>query len=116
VLVICVHEPEGQTLHAYSDDRPDQVLTADQVLSLPQFQADFHIGSVGCSRGEARREPPLGQFGEEVAVEVESRRLLSLGRDDLAAKVERLAHTCGDGVGFDVLSFGGPTGARGRSR
>jgi Domain of unknown function (DUF3883) len=28
-----------------------------------------------------------------------------VGRDDLAAKIERVAETCGDGVGFDVLSF-----------
>ncbi len=45
----------------------------------------------------------LGQRGEESAVEIERRRLLSSGRDDLAAKVERLARTFGDGVGFDVL-------------
>jgi len=44
VLVVCVLEPEGQTLHAYSDDLPDQVMTADQVLSLPKLHADFHIG------------------------------------------------------------------------
>jgi hypothetical protein len=47
----------------------------------------------------------LGQLGEEFAIEVEERRLLSFGRDDLAAKVEWVAVTCGDGVGFDVLSF-----------
>jgi hypothetical protein len=47
----------------------------------------------------------LGQLGEEFAVEVERRRLLSVRRDDLAAKVEWVAVTCGDGVGFDVLSF-----------
>ncbi len=33
----------------------------------------------------------LGQLGEEFAVEVEKRRLLSFGRDDLAAKVEWVA-------------------------
>src|SRR5262249_32894109 len=32
-------------------------------------------------------------------------RLRSAGRDDLAAKVEWVARTCADGVGFDVLSF-----------
>ena len=47
----------------------------------------------------------LGQLGEKFAVEVERRRLLSSGRDDLAAKVEWVAMTCGDGLGFDVLSF-----------
>jgi hypothetical protein len=47
----------------------------------------------------------LGHLGERFAVEVEKRRLLSFGRDDLASKVEWVAVTCGDGMGFDVLSF-----------
>lgn len=47
----------------------------------------------------------LGQLGEAFAVEVERRRLRSFGRDDLAARVEWVSVTCGDGVGFDVLSF-----------
>ena len=38
-------------------------------------------------------------------VEVERHRLLTLGRDDLAKKVEWVAQTIGDGLGFDVLSF-----------
>jgi hypothetical protein len=36
---------------------------------------------------------------------------LSFGGDDLAAKVEWVAVTCGDGVGFDVLSFDENNGA-----
>jgi len=47
----------------------------------------------------------LGRLGEEFAAEVERRRLLHFGRADLAAKVEWVAVTCGDGLGFDVLSF-----------
>jgi hypothetical protein len=47
----------------------------------------------------------LGRLGEEFTIEVERRRLRAAGRDDLAAKVEWLAKTCGDGLGFDVLSF-----------
>jgi hypothetical protein len=54
----------------------------------------------------ARRDaanPLLVQLGEKFAVEIEKRRLLFYGRDDLAVKVEWVAMTCGDGVGFDVL-------------
>ena len=47
----------------------------------------------------------LGQLGEKFTVEIERKRLLECGRDDLAATVEWVAMTCGDGVGFDVLSF-----------
>jgi hypothetical protein len=38
-------------------------------------------------------------------VEIERQRLRVAERDDLAAKVEWVAQTCGDGMGFDVLSF-----------
>lgn len=47
----------------------------------------------------------LGRLGEELAVELERRRLLGCGRDDLAKKVEWVSDTTGDGLGFDVLSF-----------
>jgi len=47
----------------------------------------------------------LGNLGEEFALAVERRRLLTHGREDLAARVERVSVTCGDGLGFDLLSF-----------
>jgi Domain of unknown function (DUF3883) len=47
----------------------------------------------------------LGRLGEEFVVEVERYRLRALGRDDLAGKVDWVAETVGDGLGFDVLSF-----------
>ena len=47
----------------------------------------------------------LGRLAEEFTVEVEECRLLSFGRDDLAAKVEWVAENYGDGFGVDVLSF-----------
>jgi hypothetical protein len=51
------------------------------------------------------RNRQLGLLGEQFAFDIEKRRLLSFGRDDLAGKVEWIAQTCGDGIGFDVLSF-----------
>ncbi|NLX15241.1 MAG: DUF3883 domain-containing protein [Phycisphaerales bacterium] len=47
----------------------------------------------------------LGRLGEEFVVEVEKQRLLAAGRDDLADRVEWVAQTRGDGIGFDILSF-----------
>ena len=47
----------------------------------------------------------LGLLGEQFTLEIERQRLRSVERDDLAATVEWVARTCGDGVGFDVLSF-----------
>jgi hypothetical protein len=54
-------------------------------------------------RDAANRQ--LGRLGEQFSLELERRRLLEAGRDDLASRVEWIAETCGDGVGFDILSF-----------
>ena len=47
----------------------------------------------------------MAKLGEQFVFEVERKRLVEAGRDDLAAKVEWVADTCGDGLGYDVLSF-----------
>jgi hypothetical protein len=47
----------------------------------------------------------LARLGEEFVVELERHRLRGAGRDDLAGKVEWVAQTIGEGLGFDVLSF-----------
>jgi Domain of unknown function (DUF3883) len=81
--------------------RPDQVIlpVSDQKpwLSRRGKRIDFTHKDAHNRR--------LGQLGEKFTVDVERRRLLLAGRDDLAAKVEWVALTCGDGLGFDILSF-----------
>jgi hypothetical protein len=52
----------------------------------------------------------LGSAGEEFVMRFEKARLLSLKRDRLAARIERVSVTRGDGLGFDILPFE-PTGA-----
>ena len=47
----------------------------------------------------------LGKLGEEFVVKFEQERLRNAGRPDLAAKIERISETRGDGAGYDVLSF-----------
>jgi hypothetical protein len=47
----------------------------------------------------------LGIAGEEFVLRFETARLLRAGREELAAKVERVSETRGDGLGFDILSF-----------
>ena len=47
----------------------------------------------------------LGKAGEEYVVDLEKNRLLTAGRADLSERVEHVAITQGDGLGFDVLSF-----------
>lgn len=48
----------------------------------------------------------LGLAGELAVVELERQSLLGLGLDRLARSVEHVSQTQGDGLGFDVLSFG----------
>ncbi len=47
----------------------------------------------------------IGDVGELLAIEVEKRRLIAEGRPDLADRIEHVARTIGDGLGFDILSF-----------
>lgn len=47
----------------------------------------------------------LGIAGEEFVVQFEHWRLFQLGQRRLADKVEHVAKTKGDGLGYDVLSF-----------
>ena len=47
----------------------------------------------------------IGDIGELLAIEVEKKRLIDEGRPDLAKRIDHVAHTSGDGLGFDILSF-----------
>lgn len=51
------------------------------------------------------RNTSLGRAGEEFVVLYERWRLSSSGHERLANKVEHVAKTKGDGLGFDILSF-----------
>jgi hypothetical protein len=51
------------------------------------------------------RNSSLGQAGEEFVVDFEKWRLKHAGHEQLAKKVEHVAQTQGDGLGYDVLSF-----------
>ena len=56
------------------------------------------------------RNSSLGIAGELFALEVEHRRLWEAGRKDLAERIEHVALTQGDGLGYDILSYE-PNGA-----
>lgn len=51
------------------------------------------------------RNASLGQAGEVFVVNYERARLIFAGRETLAAKVEHIAASEGDGAGFDVRSY-----------
>jgi hypothetical protein len=51
------------------------------------------------------RNRSLGSAGEEFVVRYETARLIYDGQERLAASIERVSETRGDGLGYDVLSF-----------
>lgn len=51
------------------------------------------------------RNRSLGEAGEEFVINFERARLIKLGCDSLASKIEHIAKTRGDVEGFDILSY-----------
>ena len=51
------------------------------------------------------RNRALGKAGEEMALEHERAALRTVGRDDLARRVDWTSQTRGDGAGYDIESF-----------
>jgi hypothetical protein len=51
------------------------------------------------------RNSALGRAGEELILQFEKQKLMRAGKEELAARVEHVAFTQGDGMGFDILSF-----------
>ena len=51
------------------------------------------------------RNASLGTAGERFVLEVEDRRLREAGKARLAAKIEHVAVSKGDGLGYDIVSF-----------
>jgi len=98
---ICVPRVEDRPVEECFQDRPERIIvtSSDEKpwMSRRGKKIDF-------ARRDAMNRH-LGQLGEEFTVAVEKPKLLSFGRDDLAAKVEWVSKDYGDGVGFDVLSF-----------
>lgn len=60
--------------------------------------------SVNYLEREARNRV-LGVAGEEFVVNFERARLIHLGKEDLAGRIEHTSRLHGDGQGFDILSF-----------
>lgn len=69
--------------------------------SLPSTRASI---SVNYLEREARNRS-LGTAGELFVLNFERARLINLGKERLAEKVEHTSQTCGDGAGFDILSY-----------
>lgn len=81
-------------------DPPAKPLRAAEPAGVWQFKA--------VKRDYLEREAQnqsLGLAGEKFILQFEHWRLIQLGKPKLADKVEHVARTQGDGLGYDVLSF-----------
>lgn len=91
ILTRCEAPPKASGAPAgYSEEVP-------QSLTVREGRVDY--------LDREARNVSLGSAGEEFAVEFERVRLRGAGRETLADRVEHVARTKGDGLGFDVHSF-----------
>jgi hypothetical protein len=69
-----------------------------------EYQPRFTAAHRDYLAQEARNRS-LGRSGEQLVVEIERQRLEAAGKRRLAERIEHVAATKGDGLGFDILSF-----------
>ena len=77
-------------------------------LKVADAQPEWQGNKPAIKRDYLEREAlnqSLGLAGEEFVVQFEHWRLNALGQSTLADRVEHVAQSKGDGLGFDVLSF-----------
>jgi hypothetical protein len=93
------------------DLRPIATGGVPDIVSAPHVQlsvSEWVPRDKGIRRDYLQREGQnrkLGHAGELAVVAFEQRRLIGLGKGHLAAKVEHVSESQGDGLGFDVLSY-----------
>jgi hypothetical protein len=89
-------------------DRPSQPGRGVGISNWPASMADpeprWRTSKVNYLERETRNRD-LGLAGEEFALRFEQAQLLAAGQERLAAEVEHVSQTRGDGLGFDILSF-----------
>lgn len=93
--------PPGANILDRMTDRPQPLDTA---RSAVEQMTRAKTGRVDYLAREARNSA-LGAEGERFVVAYERARLAALGLGNLAARVEHVSVTQGDGAGFDVRSY-----------
>ena len=100
-------------------EEPANILTIEDLLSrldcppepytsLPTIERSEPLRCVRPAISYLEREArnaSLGRAGEEFVLNFERARLIRLGQESLADRVEHIAVTEGDGAGFDIRSF-----------
>jgi hypothetical protein len=95
----------------------EEAITIDEVDPSVIFRDVPIMGNVNTSKVAGRKgrktdhikkainDKNLGDRGELFVVKVEKKKLMLLGRSDLAEKVEHTSSKYGDGLGYDVKSY-----------
>jgi Domain of unknown function (DUF3883) len=96
-----VPQPSSPDLKRIIVDPPEKIISPSHT-DKPWLSRRGHRINFAEKDAADRR---LGKIGEEFVYALERHRLKELGRDDLALKVEWVAQTIGDGLGFEILSF-----------
>lgn len=78
------------------EERKTLVEAEPRVLSNP--------GGVNYLEREARNQS-LGEAGEQFVINFERARLIHVGKESLANRIEQVSATVGPSAGFDILSF-----------
>lgn len=91
------HTPPWQDFIQSAPEPSAKEPAAVYQVKRPTLQIDY-------AAREAKNSA-LGLAGEELVLAFEQQRLSLAGKDHLAAKVEHIAKTQGDGAGYDILSF-----------
>jgi Domain of unknown function (DUF3883) len=94
-------QPASPDLNKIIVDPPDKIISPSHTNKPWLFRRGQRINFA--EKDAANRT--LGKLGEEFVYALERHRLKGAGRDDLAMKVQWVAQTIGDGLGFDILSF-----------
>lgn len=92
--------PAGQTFVYEERTAPAAAAHAPR-QNRPAERRGRHVDHVRAQRNRIA----IGKAGEKAAFEYEKQRLRRLGHEELAQRVEWVAETQGDGLGYDVHSF-----------
>lgn len=72
--------------------------------TIAEPQAIYNPGGVNYLDREARNQS-LGEAGEQFVLSFERARLIRVGKDSLADRIEQISVTVGPSAGFDIRSF-----------
>ena len=90
-------------------ESPDSVWVpaprVQRIAEVPPAYAPRFLAARRDYIAQESRNRSLGRAGELFVAELEARRLHAAGQPRLADRVEHVAATRGDGLGYDVLSF-----------